>query len=368
MPLLEDFPTPSEERFPLLSIRVAPVKEIQPFGNNKWYQSFLRSFDQKKNNTQVQQNLHKWPSQAQVQKIRIKRLTNELEELKKEKEGLNSKLTGFESASKDLDTLLESQRSDKNKEGLPEFADDTITDYSRPSPSIKSSSSDLQDINSFVSEHGESSSSIMSKPKIKFVKAADCPGVIKNNKTETAKKSPVKYAEIADFFKTASVSVVRRVNTAAPRSNVNSARPKTTQDLVIIKLIQRVKRLERELKARTPPTKIHYVDVKGRSSKYIALRPDVEPDVGIKELCVELKRLFEPDVEDQLWTHTLALIKYIALRPDVGIKELCVELKRLFEPDVEDQLWTHTLALMHDPVEWRLYDTCGVHHVLTRDQ
>nr|GFB38883.1 hypothetical protein [Tanacetum cinerariifolium] len=56
-----------------------------------------------------------------------------------------------------------------------------------------------------------------------------------------------------------SVSAARRVNTAPPRPNVNSARPKTTQDLVIIKLIQRVKRLERELKARTPPTKIQKV-------------------------------------------------------------------------------------------------------------
>nr|GEY79842.1 hypothetical protein [Tanacetum cinerariifolium] len=50
---------------------------------------------------------------------------------------------------------------------------------------------------------------------------------------------------------------------AAPRPNVNNARPKTTQDLIII-LIQRVKRLERELKARTSPTKIHKVD-RGRS-------------------------------------------------------------------------------------------------------
>nr|GEZ29767.1 hypothetical protein [Tanacetum cinerariifolium] len=49
-------------------------------------------------------------------------------------------------------------------------------------------------------------------------------------------------------------------------------------------------------------------------------------------------------------------------------KELWVELKRLYEPDVEDQLWTQTQALMHDPVEWRLYDSCGVHHVLSRDQ
>nr|GFB31407.1 hypothetical protein [Tanacetum cinerariifolium] len=36
--------------------------------------------------------------------------------------------------------------------------------------------------------------------------------------------------------------------------------------------------------------------------------------------------------------------------------------------DVEDQLWTYTQALIHDPVEWRLYDSCGVHHILSGDQ
>nr|GEZ89492.1 hypothetical protein [Tanacetum cinerariifolium] len=48
----------------------------------------------------------------------IECLTNELELPNKEKEGLDRKLTGFQLASKDLDNLLESQRSDKNKEGL----------------------------------------------------------------------------------------------------------------------------------------------------------------------------------------------------------------------------------------------------------
>nr|GEW88472.1 retrotransposon Orf1 [Tanacetum cinerariifolium] len=80
--------------------------------------------------------------------------------------------------------------------GLPEFADDTITDYSRPSPIIESNSSDLQNNNSTVFKHGESSESIMSKPMIKFVKAADSPGVIKTNKTETTRKPHVKYTEM----------------------------------------------------------------------------------------------------------------------------------------------------------------------------
>nr|GEX93380.1 reverse transcriptase domain-containing protein [Tanacetum cinerariifolium] len=48
--------------------------------------------------------------------------------------------------------------------------------------------------------------------------------------------------------------------------------------------------------------------------------------------------------------------------------ELWVELKRLYEPDDEDQLWTHTQNLMHAPVEWKLYDMCGVHQVTFKDK
>nr|GFB33226.1 hypothetical protein [Tanacetum cinerariifolium] len=127
---------------------------------------------------------------------------------KKNTDSLNSKITelseklsdtkttlyhyklGFQSASKDLDNLIGSQRSDKNKEGLgysvvsppaqvysppkkdmswtglPEFANDTITDYTRPSPKIESNSKDLQNNSSSVSENGESTSDILSKPEI----------------------------------------------------------------------------------------------------------------------------------------------------------------------------------------------------------
>nr|GEW69775.1 hypothetical protein [Tanacetum cinerariifolium] len=98
-------------------------------------------------------------------------------------------------------------KKDMSWTGLPEFADDTITDYSRPSSSIESNSSDLQNCNTFVSENGESSESIMSKPMIKFVKAADSPTVIKTNKDETVRKSYVKYAEM--YRKTSKSSNVR---------------------------------------------------------------------------------------------------------------------------------------------------------------
>nr|GFA43011.1 hypothetical protein [Tanacetum cinerariifolium] len=87
----------------------------------------------------------------------------ELEELKLEKDGLDGKLVGLLKASKNLDHLIESQRSDQVKEGvgynvvpppaadlylspkkdlswtgLSEFVDDTVTNYSRPSPTSPS--------------------------------------------------------------------------------------------------------------------------------------------------------------------------------------------------------------------------------------
>nr|GEU44418.1 ribonuclease H-like domain-containing protein [Tanacetum cinerariifolium] len=116
---------------------------------------------------------------------RIERLTNELEELKKEKEGLDCKLTVYSPLKKDMCWT-----------GLPEFANDAITNYSRPSPTIESNSSDLRNSSSSVADHEESSESIISKPMIKFVKAADSPIVIKSNKTKTARKPTVKYTEM----------------------------------------------------------------------------------------------------------------------------------------------------------------------------
>nr|GEW06646.1 hypothetical protein [Tanacetum cinerariifolium] len=57
--------------------------------------------------------------------------------------------------------------------GLPKFADDTVTDYSRPMPSIDSSKSNTSDLQN-----------------------TDSPKVIQTNKTKTARKPPVKYAEM----------------------------------------------------------------------------------------------------------------------------------------------------------------------------
>nr|GFC19604.1 hypothetical protein [Tanacetum cinerariifolium] len=58
-------------------------------------------------------------------------------------------------------------KKDLSWTGLPEFADDTVTDYSRPSPAVESPTDDLQNRNPFVTETGASPSIIIPKPFIK---------------------------------------------------------------------------------------------------------------------------------------------------------------------------------------------------------
>ncbi|GJR88908.1 putative ribonuclease H-like domain-containing protein [Tanacetum coccineum] len=118
---------------------------------------------------------------------------NKLEELKKEKESIDFKIEKFKNASKDLDSLFGNQSLDKDKKGLrfneysimppppaqvysppkkdmcwmglPEFIDDTVTDYSRPTPSIDVSKDVSDSAPSF--EQGGSFGNIVSKPMIR---------------------------------------------------------------------------------------------------------------------------------------------------------------------------------------------------------
>nr|GEW83481.1 ribonuclease H-like domain-containing protein [Tanacetum cinerariifolium] len=162
---------------------------------------------------------------------KIEYLRNELKEVKKEKESIDIKIKKIKNASKDIDRLLGTQKLDKNKKGvvfneycvvppphaqvysllkkdlswigLPEFVDDTVTDYTRPTPSIdvsKSVSKELEERwksnNTSFFEQGGSSGNVVSKPMIKFVKESGCPNATKVNNTENARKPTVKYVEL----------------------------------------------------------------------------------------------------------------------------------------------------------------------------
>nr|GFB24673.1 hypothetical protein [Tanacetum cinerariifolium] len=149
---------------------------------------------------------------------KIKKLTSEVETLQEEKDVVDGKLARLLKSSKDLENIIESQRSEKVKEGvgynvvplpaadlylslrkdlswtgLLEFVDDTVTDYSRPSPTVASTSAEDQNNDTSTSE--ETASTNPSKPFIKFVKPKDSQPESKLKEQETPKKLQVKYFE-----------------------------------------------------------------------------------------------------------------------------------------------------------------------------
>nr|GEW81794.1 hypothetical protein [Tanacetum cinerariifolium] len=167
-----------------------------------------------------------------------------LEILKKEKEGVDGKLAGFLTASKYLDNLIESQRADKNKDGL----------------GYKSSPDDAQNQKPSVTATEASPSTISPKPLIKFVKAVDrSTERATTNKVKTAKKPSVKYAK--QYKKPAKKSTVRGnqrnwnnlksqqlesspddAQNQKPSVNATEASPSTISPKLLIKFVKAVDR------------------------------------------------------------------------------------------------------------------------------
>ncbi|GJS92305.1 hypothetical protein Tco_0774941 [Tanacetum coccineum] len=87
--------------------------------------------------------------------------------------------------------------------------------------------------------------------------------------------------------------------------------------------------------------------------------------VPVEEVYIEALQVkrFDRDDLEKLWD--LVKKKFSSTERTVDKeKVLWVELNRLFEPDDDDTLWK-LQRYMHDPLKWRLYDTCDVHHVST---
>ncbi|GKB38142.1 ribonuclease H-like domain-containing protein, partial [Tanacetum coccineum] len=78
--------------------------------------------------------------------------------------------------------------------GLPEFVDDTVTNYSRPTPSIDVPTNVSESV-SFFEQRG-SVGNVLLKPMISFVKETGCPSVPKVINTKNSRKPTVKYAEM----------------------------------------------------------------------------------------------------------------------------------------------------------------------------
>nr|GEU96222.1 hypothetical protein [Tanacetum cinerariifolium] len=118
----------------------------------------VRSFNQQKNNIQAQQKKKMVKSSSSSK--------NKLcfsKDCKKNTEFLNR----YSAVPPPPAQLYSPPKKDFSWTSLPEFKDDTVTDYSRPSPTIESSSDDAQNRNPSVTKNEASHSTISSKPFIK---------------------------------------------------------------------------------------------------------------------------------------------------------------------------------------------------------
>nr|GFA92306.1 hypothetical protein [Tanacetum cinerariifolium] len=95
----------------------------------------------------------------------------------KSKEGL-----GYTAAPPPTTQLYLSPKKDLSWTGLSECADDTVTDYSRPSPTLESSSEEDQNRNPSASENV--TSPITPKQFVKFVKVSDSQSKSKTDEME----------------------------------------------------------------------------------------------------------------------------------------------------------------------------------------
>nr|GEV59093.1 hypothetical protein [Tanacetum cinerariifolium] len=205
-----------------LNSKINDLKNQLSEDNNYWYhyklevaqlEERLNEYKEREENYIVKTRTLEMHRESNLDSIKI--LTNEVETLKEEKDVVDGNLACFLKSSKDLEDIIESQRSDKVKEGvgyndvpppaadlylsskkdlswtgLPEFVDDIVTDYSRPLPTVVSTSEEDQNKDTYTSEDVASPNS--PKPFVKFVKPKDSQPESKSKEQETPKKSQVK--------------------------------------------------------------------------------------------------------------------------------------------------------------------------------
>nr|GEY08096.1 hypothetical protein [Tanacetum cinerariifolium] len=146
---------------------------------------------------------------------------------------------------------------------------------------------------------------------------------------------------------------------------------------ILIEEAERAKRqgiiLEKEqvkkqkLSEEAPESKTPTEEVSEHKIKEMMQLVPVEDVTSCYQLFVDLLRQLDREDLNQLWTLVKEYLSIIPASNDKEI-ELWVELNRMYEPDPEDQLWTLTQNYMHAPVEWKLYDLSGVHHVTAKDK
>nr|GFA53723.1 hypothetical protein [Tanacetum cinerariifolium] len=220
-----------------LNSKINDLKNQLSEENNYWYhyklgvaqlEERLNEYKEKEENYIVKIRTLEMYRESNLDSIKI--LTNEVETLKKEKDVVDGKYNAVPPSAVDL---YLSPKKDLSWTSLPEFVDDTVTDYSRPSPTVVSTSAEDQNKDTSTSE--DVASPNPPKPFVKFVKPKDrvnlvsitsgsmSPDNTKNNRIRQIQKN-AKKNKVEDHLRTVKSSLNKAsvVDSKATSSVLNS--------------------------------------------------------------------------------------------------------------------------------------------------
>ncbi|GKF88523.1 hypothetical protein Tco_0259400, partial [Tanacetum coccineum] len=158
----------------------------------------------------------------------------------------------------------------------------------------------------------------------------------------------------------------KRLKTAKPSGSepaqpIKDSKGLSEEELKIMMELVPIKDVYFEALAVKRPIITWYVHTDGQIKRWKIVR--VGEYAELHQTFEDMLKRFDREDLDKLWSLVQETHKSGYLSDDKE-KELWVELKRLYDPDPKDKLWA-LQKYMHDPLEWKLYDTCGVHHVST---
>ncbi|GKB50168.1 putative ribonuclease H-like domain-containing protein [Tanacetum coccineum] len=173
------------------------------------------------------------------------------------------------------------------------------------------------------------------------------------------------FEEIKNLFET----TMRRVHTFVPMESESErvipelaagSSKRDAEKLLIQTSSKRLKDLRKLVRAEEPKDK----EEEELSQERIQQMMIIVPEQGIN---VEALQTKYPIIDWEIYTEGAR--KYwkiirVGNHTESERRENGVELKRLFEPDTDDELWKLQKHI-HDNLTWKLYDSCGVHHVST---
>ncbi|GKD21231.1 hypothetical protein Tco_1222934, partial [Tanacetum coccineum] len=172
------------------------------------------------------------------------------------------------------------------------------------------------------------------------------------------------FDEINTLFET----TMRKVNTFVPiESEVDRAVPELTvgssKRAAEEELDQESSKRQNTGESSEPAEELRDKEVDELSQKELQQMMIIVSEQGINVEALQTKYPII-DWEDLVMLWSLVKEKFNSTEPtDDKEREIWVELKRLFEPDIDDEL-RKLQKHIHD-FTWKLYDSCGVHHVST---